>query len=144
MYLIHVVVKKVKLQVWISEEINSNLRRMVKEKYVGQWGLSWEVEQALRMYLEQGGGLHTHTKNANLSSRTMMTLGKVCSALKERGLESGSRISQAGLERIISNVAGGDRRTLKKYTNYMVNLGILHVYDTLGDEPLFEVKKLEP
>jgi metal-responsive CopG/Arc/MetJ family transcriptional regulator len=37
--------------VYIDKEVVEQLRELVKTKYEGQWGLSWEVEEAIRAWL---------------------------------------------------------------------------------------------
>ncbi len=108
-------------------EVWEEFREFVKKK----WGkkhtaMALELENAIRLYLEVQEK-HAHTENhrespSNPSSKTMKNLYKIVEDIsKNYTLE----VDQDEVEKVITKVAGGDERTLRKYTWLLQRYGFL-------------------
>lgn len=64
--------------------------------------------------------LHTHTQQQRFRTPTMRKVLKICLALREH-----SEISDDELNKIITEIVGGDPRTLKKYRTFLMHRRVL-------------------
>ncbi|MEM1690475.1 MAG: hypothetical protein QXF05_02810 [Thermofilaceae archaeon] len=125
---------KVGVYVLLSAEVAERLRRFVEERYGRvSGGLSREVERAISLYLDlqqrradSGAGpaahTHTHTHTQRIGSRTVKTLTRIVSRMLDASEEE---IPSSILTRIVTDVAGGDGRTVEKYTRLLTERGII-------------------
>lgn len=108
--------------------------------------LGAEVANALREYLEnrrfETARAHTYTANnagLNVGSRTLRNLREITRRVLEA---TAKEIPQACVERIITEVAGGEWRTLRRYGGLLRDYGILEPVRRIHDSGkfIFEVK----
>ena len=113
-----------------DESVWAEFQAYVARKYRKTKGvLGEEVCQALRKYLDlmrREGSTHTHkTQNhGKPKSRTMKTLTQIADRITS---EYEKEVPQTEVERIITQVAGGDDRTLRKYTRLLIEHGVLEI-----------------
>lgn len=114
---------KVQVKIYLSEEVVEKLRDLVKEKYDGQWGLSWEVEEAIRAWLRlQHAQIHTSKLNPS-RPHVHQAMDAIIFKLREMGCLI--QCSTSDLRKAISEVRGSDERTFKKWSEILVKEGRL-------------------
>jgi len=123
-----------------DESVWTKFITFVAEKYHKTKGvLGLEVCEALKFYLEVKARekcTHTHSSNVHKpKSRTMKTLKHIAEQIMT---EYENEIPQTEVERIITQVAGGDKRTLRKYTRLLVEHDVLK-----RDRPIAGTKPLK-
>jgi hypothetical protein len=117
-------------EVW--EEFKMYVMRKWGKKHTA---MAMELEEALKEHMAQQDTQHTHTHtdtsgNVDVDpkevsptrSRTIKTLGKVADAIAS---SYQCEIPQTEVEGFITKVAGGDERTLKKYTRLLQEYNII-------------------
>jgi hypothetical protein len=124
--------RKVKVGVFINEDLMARFRKLIMEKYnkYEKGLLSYEVENALRYWI----ALHTNAQNTMTKNKPNPT-PKVISVwmqVKEYLLKNwyielipGQQIARVHLEKAITAVRGGDRRTIDKWLNIFVKMGLV-------------------
>jgi len=126
----------VPLYVWIPREVDKELRRAIVQKY-GEFRrglLSLEVTLALRAWL---GAQKTSLTQMpfRVSQRLPQYYGvwlEVKDCIEKRfniRLESGQEYPLSLLKKAIMIVRGGDPRTIKKWINHFVELGLIELKD---------------
>ena len=114
----------------VDAETWDEFRTVVAQKEQKLHGvLGKAVTEALRLYIDlmrREGGTHTHkTQNHEKpKSRTMKTLTQIADRITS---EYEKEVPQTEVERIITQVAGGDDRTLRKYTRLLIEHGVLEI-----------------
>ena len=108
-------IKKKLIGVWLPEDLIKELKNLVKAKYPGIRGLSWEVEEALRNWI----ALHrTHTKaqttmQINTLPKIQRIYEEVKNYLRQQGYEI--QVTLIKLKEAIGIVRGTDPRTIRKW-----------------------------
>jgi len=120
---------KAQLLVYIDKKVLEDLRRLVKAKYDGMRGISWEVENALRnwiaMHME---GKEIKARRVNPAPRVFMVWRQVRDYIEGKYgkyLFYGEQVSRSRIVEAIKNVRGFDNRTVKKWLNAFIGSGIL-------------------
>jgi len=110
------------LHVLLPESLLREFREMIALKYktIARGLISWEVEQALRNWIALHRDEHTDAQIAppNPPANVFKVYRQVKDWLEKHydvELEKGAHISRIILERAISAVRGGDRRTIRKW-----------------------------
>ena len=133
---------KVKLQIWLPEELDTKFRVLIQQKYrkFERGILSYEAEMAIRHWLS----LHTDAQST-LDTKLPNPIPKVQLAymkMKEYLLSSdpaspnyyslvpGQQIPRSHLIRAITNVRGGDNRTIQKWMKLLKNNGLIKPINT--------------
>jgi len=107
--------------VYIDDLLYRQLMELIKSKYPGLHGLSAEVENAIRLYLQQ----HAHTdsgkpEDEKPKSRTLKTLKDI-----SEKLEGFKEVTDQDVEDVIVKTVGGDRRTVSKYRYLLQKLRVI-------------------
>jgi len=137
---------KTPLYVWIPKEVDEELRRTIVQKY-GEFRrglLSLEVTLALRAWLVF---THRHiptqmpSLQAPRSYRVWLEIRDYIERRFNVKLEDGRRYPLTLLQKAITAVRGGDRRTLKRWLSEFAQLGFIELktggFWELGPEDLF-------
>ena len=118
---------KVKLQVYIPLELYEQLLEYIKRSHGGDrphGSLSQTVAELLAWALDA----HEHTtpdSRPPSHSRSWWKCQEIVARLKMMGAQSGSMFSQAAIIKVIKEVAGSDRRTIRKYLKLLVDFGFM-------------------
>jgi hypothetical protein len=124
--------RKVKVGVFINEDLMARFRKLIMEKYnkYEKGLLSYEVENALRYWI----ALHTNAQNTMTKNKPNPT-PKVISVwmqVKEYLLKNwymelipGQQVARVHLEKAITAVRGGDKRTIEKWLNTFIKMGLV-------------------
>jgi len=126
---------KERLRVSVDKNVLSRFKNSVIAKHGTLWrALSEEVEEALRLWLER----HAHTNCTQIlptqnSSEAVKRVGKTeqvwtqVKAYLQQRLDTPCihKISRRLLEEAISNVRGGDPRTVRRWLREFLNCGII-------------------
>ncbi|MEM1644086.1 MAG: hypothetical protein QW088_07445 [Desulfurococcaceae archaeon] len=156
---------KIGVYIYLDKEIYMKLWDYIKETYPGSvyGALSREIQRAVAHWLGlEGGesGTHTHSSRASSnacgvkavqtqvsqanssSSRTMRNLREIVRRILS---ESTKEIPQTRVERIITEVAGGDRRTLNRYIRELQGFSVLAPSRRIrgSEKVIFEVNLVE-
>jgi hypothetical protein len=114
---------KVGLFIYLDKEVAKKLRELVKSKYQGQWGISWEVEEAIRAWLRlQHAQIHTQPLNPG-RPHVHQVMDAIIFKLREMGCLVQCSVND--LRRAINEVRGSDERTFKKWAEILVKEGRL-------------------
>jgi len=113
---------KVRIDVYINEEIFNKLMQLAKMKYRRLHGaLSREVEEALNYWIQKHElEAHTQTLTDPETPRLIKNLELIMKRLKQLGFFRNDRISINDWIRACSETVGSDKRTWKKYLNYAI------------------------
>jgi len=120
-----------------NEDVWSSFQAFVALKYGKTKGvLGEEVCRALEKYLQLPENVHAHTQKNSTdrkqsSSRTMKTLTRIAKRIAQ---EFPNEVPQTEVENIITEEAGGDDRTLRKYMWLLQKREYIKV-----DRPIFGV-----
>jgi hypothetical protein len=130
-----------------NPEVWEEFKRFVMMK----WGkkhtaMALELEEALKEYMAKRQNdatithAHTHTEDSSgnasakkVSSRTLNNLKKVVARILK---ETEKEIPQTTVEKIITEMVGGDNRTLTRYNGMLLDYGIVKPV-----RPMFGVQK---
>ena len=110
--------------IYLSDEVLRDLRTVVKAKYEGMYGLSAEVEEAIRAWLRlQHAQNRTHPLNP---SRPFIhqVMDQIIFFLKAE-LNCLIQCSINDLKRAVANVRGADERTYRKWISLLLKEGRL-------------------
>ena len=134
--------EKVKLQAWIPNNLDANLRTLIHQKYQKyEHGLlSYEVEMAIRHWLS----LHTETqttidtKPPNPTPKVQLAYMRVKEYLLSPAPGSphyfqivpGQQVPRVHLFRAIANTRGGDPRTIEKWMKLFKQNGLIKPVNT--------------
>ncbi len=111
-------VQKKPITVYINSDVLAQLREIVKTKYEGSWGLSWEVEEAIRAWLRLQHA-QIHTKRLNPSKPLIhIVMDEIIQRLRNQGCFL--QCTYKELQKAISEVRGSDERTYKKWLNILL------------------------
>jgi predicted AAA+ superfamily ATPase len=126
------------LFVYVSEDLYNKLREIALQDEKAHGALSRVVEEALRLYLTQGGGVtprlsaHTHTRHIDTFTDTstmkydivykafntvMSYIKRVIRKYSENENEVVCEVTASELRRAIEATLGIDNRTVRKYLN---------------------------
>lgn len=134
--------EKVRLQIYVPEELDTKFRSLVTTKYqkYEKGLLSYEAEMALRHWLS----LHTETQNTidtkppNPTPKVQLAYMKVKEYLLSSDPTSpnyfqllpGQQIPRTHLERAIGNTRGSDQRTISKWMKAFKQNGLIKPINT--------------
>jgi len=124
--------RKFKLQCFIDEEVNEELRQLIHEKYkYYEHGLlGFEVEQAIRTWI----AMHKEAQGVKILNKTnpRSAVGRIFLQVKQYLLDNyyddlhpGVTIPLRHLEEAIMAVRGGDRRTVRKWLELFHRFGLV-------------------
>jgi len=117
--------------VYISEEILEIFKQIVKQKHPDMYGLSAEVEDAMRLWIKQHTHEHTlplQIEKVNPAPRYFQRWLLVRKRLDyEYGGEIPHQIARSDLEDAIMKEIGSDRRTIMKYLRLFQRLGLIKI-----------------
>jgi hypothetical protein len=133
---------KVLLQVYVSEDLAKKLKSVVKEKYESlRGGLSQEVEQALRAWVEKAlpsepsALKEARTRTTRVKSSTKSSKDGELERIKEEVLRvarPGDFITHDSLERVVLKTCGIiDRRSVKDRIRKLAAVGFI---EFVGEE----------
>jgi len=110
--------------VWISKDLKDKLYTIVKAKYQGlRGGLSLEVENAIKFWLEGHAHTNTHKTFDPRLSRIEQKLMAILRIMRDQGIVQ--QFSKRDFEVACARVAGSDPRTIKKYLQWAQRLGLI-------------------
>jgi len=110
--------------VWISKDLKDKLYTIVKAKYQGlRGGLSLEVENAIKFWLERHAHTNAHKTFDPRLSRIEQKLMAILKIMKDEGIVR--QFSKRDFEVACARVAGSDPRTIKKYLQWAQRLGLI-------------------
>lgn len=131
---------KVQLNVYIDEDLACRFKKYVKNKYKYMYGLSKEVEKAMRMYLEKQSA-HTHKQNSimqytdgayvgivdktSISPSDYLRLQYLVKMLRKHKKMHGDRISGGSIDKFIER----RRWSIPKYRRLLLQYGYISVAD---------------
>ena len=125
------------LSVKVSESVKNAFRSYVFDKHGTDKSMGFELDRILSDYLDrQPKG--THTQIGRSKNRAMAQVMDIVHAMKNEGYTNQviieKRVTEKGnihwarssdLGSIVSNVKGTDQRSIDKYVNILIDLGIL-------------------
>ena len=118
-------VPKVKLTVYIPLDIYERLIEHIRTIHGGDrphGSLSATVAELLAWALDAHKHI-TPSSRPPSHSRSWWKCQEIVARLKMSGAPPGSRFSQAAIVRIIREVAGSDKRTIRKYLKLLIDFG---------------------
>jgi hypothetical protein len=124
--------EKTQLKVWINKSLDEKFRSLIQEKYkkYERGLLSYEVENALRYWI----ALHTNAQNIMAGNKPNPTpkVVNVFLQVKDYLLKNwylelipGQQVARVHLEKAITAVGGGDKRTIEKWLNIFIKMGLV-------------------
>lgn len=133
---------KVRLQIWIPEELDTKFRSLIQSKYqkYEKGILSYEAEMAIRHWLS----LHTETQNTidtkppNPIPKVQLAYARVKEYLLSNApgsphyftLLPGQQIPRVHLIKAIANTRGSDQRTITKWMKLFRQNGLIKPMNT--------------
>jgi len=120
--------------VYISEDILEIFKQIVKQKHPDMYGLSAEVEDAMRLWIKQHTHEHTlplQIEKVNPAPRIYQRWLLVRKRLDyEYGGEIPHQITRSDFEDAIVKEIGSDKRTIIKYLQIFQRLGLIKIIST--------------
>lgn len=127
-----------------DENVWAEFQAFVARKHKKVKGaLGKEICQALKKYLELASNTETRT-HTKVGSRTMKNLRTVAERITT---QFSQEISEGEVERIITETAGGEMRTLRRYKILLENYGIIQparpIKGTFPPKHIYRVNRIE-
>jgi len=125
---------KQQMNVYITTKILTLFKELVKQKHNSMYGLSSEVEDAMKSWIK----LHTHEHTKPLDINTVNPAPRIFTQWRkvrkrvevEYGGDVPHQLPRFMIENAIIKELGSDRRTIRKYLKLFTRVGVIKLITT--------------